>query len=257
MGVSNYKPVARYNVDYINGYHPYNDTTSPTTVLNISTGSCYDSSTTFQMISTSVLTISTAIVGAGGLDTGTITASKLYYVYIIGDIYGLNPLSAMISLSSTGPTMPSGYNMYRKVDYVRINASSQFTLARWMGKGGSWRKMEYDGVIATAITAGAATTATAVSLAELVPSDLLHVIADIKVIATPSAAGRIVSVRTYGNTNSTNHQVYGQVATVVTAQNHLVPVASNSGAPSVEYLWSAGGGDAVALSVSGFEYWLV
>lgn len=52
------------------------------------------------------LTVTTSVSGIGGLDTGAIAASSLYYVYLV------NGVSLIASLSATSPT---GFTIYRKV----------------------------------------------------------------------------------------------------------------------------------------------
>ena len=101
--------------------------------------------------------INTAQNGAAGLDTGTIAVSTFYAVYAIGDSYGNNPGSAMISASFTQPILPAGYNMFFRIGYIKTDGSAYIlafrqdgvTLDRWM-----W----YDAPIATSVTAGASAT---------------------------------------------------------------------------------------------------
>jgi len=63
--------------------------------------------------------------GNGMLDTGTFAASKVYYFYRI-----LNPTTSavdyLMSLSSTSPTMPTGYTKKRIIGAALTNASTQF-----------------------------------------------------------------------------------------------------------------------------------
>ena len=67
------------------------------------------------------MTISTS--GAGGLDTGSEASNTWYYIWLIGKTDGT--VSAMYSLSSSSPTMPSGYTLKRILPFaVRNNASS-------------------------------------------------------------------------------------------------------------------------------------
>lgn len=64
----------------------------------------------------SSLTLNTGTVGALGLDTGTLTANTLYYVYAIVNQSSL-AMSIVASLNgpTSGPTMPSGYGTAYKV----------------------------------------------------------------------------------------------------------------------------------------------
>ena len=90
------------------GYTVVNDAVSPNSVLDVKAAVA-------AMITTNGLSVSRlgvnlqlnfAINGANGLDTGTFAASTVYYVWLIDN--GTTP-AALASLSSTAPTMPSGY----------------------------------------------------------------------------------------------------------------------------------------------------
>lgn len=57
--------------------------------------------------STSTLTLDATTNGANGLDTGALGASTWYYHYVIAKADGTT--ATLLSLSSSSPTMPSGY----------------------------------------------------------------------------------------------------------------------------------------------------
>ena len=58
--------------------------------------------------------------GVNGLDTGTLAASTWYYVYVI---YNGTTTAGLFSLSSTSPTLPSGYTYFARVGAVRTDSS--------------------------------------------------------------------------------------------------------------------------------------
>ncbi len=68
-------------------------------------------------------TIDIAASGALGLDTGVESADAWYYIWIIAKVDGT--VSAILSASSTAPTMPAGYIYKRLVSMVR-NTSGNF-----------------------------------------------------------------------------------------------------------------------------------
>jgi len=68
------------------------------------------------------VTVNTANLGAGGLDAGTVAASTWYYVWLIDN--GATT-SAIMSLSATTPTLPSGYTYSMRIGAVYTNASKQ------------------------------------------------------------------------------------------------------------------------------------
>lgn len=69
------------------------------------------------------VTNSTAVSGAGGLDTGTIGASTWYAVHVIYNPTS-NTLNTVICLASGNPVMPSGYVYRARVGCVRTDGSA-------------------------------------------------------------------------------------------------------------------------------------
>lgn len=71
------------------------------------------------------LTLDISTSGANGLDTGSLTASTWYYVYLC---YGTSGLCCLASASSTAPTIPSGYSAtYFRVGALYYGSSSVFS----------------------------------------------------------------------------------------------------------------------------------
>lgn len=64
--------------------------------------------------------------GNGALDTAAIANSTWYHAFIIR-----NPttgaVDALISLSPTAPTLPSGFTLFRRIGAMKTNASAQWT----------------------------------------------------------------------------------------------------------------------------------
>lgn len=83
--------------------------------ISATPGSCYDS--TYEFMITSTLTLSKS-EGLG--------ANATYYVFVCGDAQGENP-QLVFTTSSTTPTLPSGYDYYRRIGnfttdgYANIN----------------------------------------------------------------------------------------------------------------------------------------
>lgn len=67
------------------------------------------------------LTINLSISGINGLDTGTSSASTWYSVWIISDG---TTTSGLLSLSSTNPTMPTGYTYKARVGWIRTDSTA-------------------------------------------------------------------------------------------------------------------------------------
>ena len=115
------------------------------------------------------ITINTAANGAAGLDTGAMANDTFYAVYAIGDSYGNNPGSALISADLASPLLPGGYDMSFRIGYIKSNGSAQILPFRQDGCGLD-RWMWYDAPIATDITAGASATYAAVDASAGLPS---------------------------------------------------------------------------------------
>ena len=118
---------------------------------------------------TGPVTINAAVNGAAGLDTGALGDNLFYAVYAIGDSYGINPGSAMLSLASNAaPYLPSGYDMYFRIGYIKTSGAAAILAFRQDGAGLD-RWMWYDAAIATSVTAGASATYAVVDASAALP----------------------------------------------------------------------------------------
>lgn len=239
---------------YANGLTISNNATTPNTLLDIASGNILDSTGQFQLNLPASVTINAAASGLNGLDTGSFAASSVYAVYLVADPVTQQPSGCMLSLSLTAPLMPFGYSAFALVGYATSDASVHFLKGYWKGVNSNRRLFMYDAPQATAVTAGAATTSTPVSLAALVPAVPNEPIW-LAIDATPSAASRTVSI-TGGNQTGISAKLTGQVSTVHVTANIYVMSQLVAGVPTINYLWSAGGGDAVSISVAGYEYFI-
>ncbi|MBP0581869.1 hypothetical protein J8I29_21245 [Labrys sp. LIt4] len=114
-----------------------------TTSVGISVGGCTneDGGSTYNMVLGSAITKSlsawAAGSGNGALDTGSIAPSTWYHVHLIRkDSDG--SIDALLSLSTTAPTMPSGYTARRRLGSIRTNGSSQVTAFLQVGDEFIW-----------------------------------------------------------------------------------------------------------------------
>ena len=239
---------------YVNGLQISNDTVTPDEIIDISVGSILDSTGVYQLESDSVLSPSIVNSGLNGLDTGTVAANTLYAVHLVADPVTQQATGAMFSLSSTAPVMPFGYSAFALLGYVRTDATSDILLGYWTAGNDGRRTFMYDAPIATAITAGAATTDTEVVLTTFVPA-VQNTPVWVKYAMTPAAASRTLTLKTFGAVGDMC-QATSQVTSVVLRDTAYVLAGLNAGAPALEYLWSAGGGDAVAINVAGYEFFI-
>lgn len=249
--MSTYKQYGQVPFAYVNGFGISNDATTPNTLLDVAAGSCMDSTNTFQIVNASAVVINAANSGLNGLDTGALAASSVYAVHVVSDPVTSNVNGAMISLSSTAPVMPFGYSAFRLIGYVVTDASSHFLKGYWTAGNSSMRLFMYDAPQATAITAGAATTYTAVDLSSLVPAvDNLPVW--IASAFTPGAASRTFKMQPTGATGDAI-TITGQVTSVIVTSNSYLEAKIASAKPEISYVVS-NAGDAVAIKVAGFNF---
>lgn len=118
---------------------------------------------------TGAVTINTAANGAAGLDIGAMANNKFYAVYAIGDSYGIEPGSALISANLVQPLLPAGYDMYFRIGFVKSDGAAALLAFRQDGCGLD-RWMYYDAAIATGVTAGSSATYAAVDCSASLPS---------------------------------------------------------------------------------------
>lgn len=248
--MATYKSYNQALFPYAYGLGLSNNATTPNTKLDIAAGSILNSSKEFQINLDASVTIDATIVGAGGIDTGALAASTMYYVYLIqGTASGL-PAKGMISASST-PYMPYGYDAYALVGYIATDGASHFLKGYWTDDKSSLRTFMYDAPAATAITAGNATNYTAIDLSALVPP-VANTPVYIDSAFTPSAAGRTLKLQPAAGTGDMV-TVTGQVNAVVITSQDLVIATLSSSLPKVNYK-VANAGDAAAISVAGYQF---
>ena len=108
------------SLGFIQGYTLlYSNTTS----LTVNPGTCLDSTNTTELtMGSSRLLYVNQVFGANdGLDTGSVTADRTYYVYIISNGTTVRTLA---SLNSATPTLPGGYTSYRMIGCFYVTNTS-------------------------------------------------------------------------------------------------------------------------------------
>lgn len=213
-------------------------------------GRARNSSNENDIILESAATLDASNNGLNGLDTGSLANATLYALYVVGDSSGNNDAGVILSASASSPLLPFGYDMYRLIGYIRTDGSAHFLSGYWYGTANE-RMFMYDAPIATAVTAGNATSYTAVSLDTFVP-DVDGLAVWIAYAFTPGAAGRALNL-TPGNATGNAVTITGQVTSVVVSGNAMVIERVTSGVPEIDYK-VANSGDAVALNVAGYQY---
>ncbi|MGX5801425.1 hypothetical protein ACWGS9_09290, partial [Bradyrhizobium sp. Arg314] len=100
--------------------------TTSVTAATITADEIIVEDTTFMTARLANINVSyaTGTAGANGLDTGTITASNWYFEWVIYNPSTLTT-AALLSLSSTAPTMPAGYTFKARVGASYFDAGSK------------------------------------------------------------------------------------------------------------------------------------
>ncbi len=115
------------NFNEIEGLFLSNDEVTPDEIVDISTGSCRSDSGPFITVA-SILSPDITALGANGLDAGVVAADTWYAVWVIADSQGVVAVAGLFSLSATAPTLPAGYDLQRRVGWVRTDGTSDILI---------------------------------------------------------------------------------------------------------------------------------
>ncbi len=196
---------------------------------------------------TGTVTINTAATGAAGLDIGAMANDTFYAVYAIGDSFGIEPGSAIISANLTSPLLPAGYDMSFRIGFIKSSGAAAILPFRQDGVGLD-RWMWYDDPIATDITAGSSATYAAVDATAGLPTSTPTIV-NWYCAFTPTA-GDDTLVLVPGTSTSTlgYATLSGSVAAVAVTGNLFCPTDS----PKTDAIDYKVTGSAVAISVAAY-----
>lgn len=199
------------------------------------------------------LFVNSGVVGANGLDAGTLAASSNYIVYLIGDSTNFKPVAGLISLASNQyPLLPAGYDSYRIIGFVSTDSSVHFTAASILNA--AFEKSYFLQPYVSVLSGGNATTFTAIDLSSAIPTTTdPFVIAYLNVIFTPAAVGDVVQFRPTGSTATSGLvTIVGQAAGISQTECVTVMTGVASSKPEVDYKVTASG-DSVSVLVEGYS----
>ena len=237
-------PIVNAGILYVNGLGISKSTSK---IVIMATGAARDSTNTNDIVLGSAASINGATVGANGVDVAVLVASSLYAVYAIGDSSGYHAPAGVFSLSTTGPSLPFGYDMYRRVGYILTDGSSNI-LQFWQYGAGGVREMYYD-VGISVLSAGTSTTYANVDLTAAVPIASLNVLFD--VAYTANSATNLAQFLPYGSSATNGIVRVGSGAAAAQVSSVVIPCGVNSGKPEIQYKVSSGS-DALTLLVTGY-----
>ena len=102
--------------------------------VTVQVGECRDSTDSYDMELTSTQAVAIGSSGAAGLDTGSESSGTAtwYYVYLIAGDAGT---SAVFSTNASAPTLPTGYQYYRRIGAVMNWTDNDIQKFTMTGKG--------------------------------------------------------------------------------------------------------------------------
>lgn len=152
----------------INGFIVSNNATTPNTKLDVAFGKVRDSQNIADIAIEDASTLDFSVRGAGGLDTGSIGASKWYYIYAIASSENLEQPALMASLSATTPLLPAGYDVFGLIAVWPTDASSHLILGYMAGTGKS-RQFFYSDMVKV-LNDGTSASLAPIDLSSAVPA---------------------------------------------------------------------------------------
>lgn len=218
--------------------------------LSVAAGAARDSSDTNDITLSAAVTINGAAVGANGVDIAALAASSLYAVYLIGDSTLYQDVAAILSLSTTAPSLPGGYDMYRRIGWIRTDGSSNILAFYQYGNGQT--RTYYLDVGISELSGGSSTTFAAIDLATSVPPLATQVLFD--VTFTPDGATEVAEFLPFGSSASNGIVRFGTGVAGAQVGTITVPCQLDSGVPKVLYKVAAG--DTLTLLTVGFMDYL-
>lgn len=246
---------------YINGINMSSSITVPNTQITVTAGICRDSTDTFDLILGNYLgqlsqalplnvntTLDLTKTGINGLSSGsTLAASTAYLVYVVADVFLGNPTGVMAVTVGQTLIFPYGYNAVRFVGTFATDSSSH--IVSFFTEGSAIERSMIFNVAPTVLTAGNATTLTAINLAAVVPSNVASQVTFLASF-TPAVAGHTLTVSRGPVNANQSDLITGQVATVpITGDLTVTAVA-----PSQVFYLVTASGDAATLTVKQFTY---
>jgi hypothetical protein len=117
----------------VSGLKIVNNSSTPNTEINVTaTNAVMITTAGVPFFASSIsVTINCGTTGANGLDTGSLTTSTFYYIYLISNG---STTAGLASLSSTAPTLPSGYTYKYRVGAMVTDSSSHFMRTLQQGR---------------------------------------------------------------------------------------------------------------------------
>ena len=246
-------PVGQPNLEGVTnpgGYYPQTANYGPIPGLNQSLPTVFSAYPIPHM--SMPIYVNTAVVGANGLDSGTLAASSFYTVWLIADSRNNNPVAGIMSLYSNAfPLLPTGYDSYRLIGFIQT--SSGTALEDPLNTSSS--KSYYLQPAVSVLSGGNATTFTAIDCSGAL-SDNLFSMAFLVVTFIPAAVGDTVQLRPTTSTATAGLLTIPGYAAGIAQTNYVQTlVGISSSKAEIDYKVTSSS-DSVSISVYGFTYTL-
>lgn len=209
-----------------NGYRATNNSGSPNTQIDFIVLNSVLVATTGGFVNGAIAaTLNFAVVGANGIDTGSIGASRIYHLWMISNG---STFAMLASLSATAPTMPSGYIYKCRAGAISTNSSSQ--LFGFTTIGASTYMLPFQSALTTLATGGSCSTPTLFSVAfSTVPTTVSTVTGTLSTqTSTANGIGLNASILLLANIGAANN-VQTQVTVPMTTAQTIWYCSSSAG----------------------------
>jgi len=219
-----------------------NNVTTPNTKLDITADDIvvFDSTGLTKRVESVSQNADITASGAGGLDTGSEASSTWYHVF---EIY--NPSTTtwntLLSLSSTAPTMPSGYTYKGYLGAIYNDAGGNFIKLYQMGNVAWVEKIVF-------LSNGVATSITAVSLTAYAPPTAKRLLGSAALTYSSAAGTAYISMKP-DSTELARVSIGQPVSGQPISAPFLMGIVN-----SEIYYFMSNGGTSVTLSVDGWEF---
>jgi hypothetical protein len=240
-------PIVNAGLLYVNGLG-ISKTAAKT--LSMAAGAARNSNNTNDVILSAAVSINGATVGANGVDAAALVASSMYAVYVIGDSTQYNDTAGLLSLQTSTPYLPLGYDMYRRVGWILTDGSANI-LQFWQ-YGTNEQRMYYYDVGISELSGGSSTTFAAIDLATSVPPIATEVL--FNYTFTPDGATEVAEFLPFGSTATNGIVQIGGGVAVAQVGMVTVPCRLDSGVPKV--LYKVASGDTLTVLTAGYKDFL-
>ena len=238
-------PVVNAGLLYVNGLQLVR---ASATTVTMAAGAARDSSDANDITLSALVTLDGDTVGANGMDSAVLANSTMYAVYVIGDSTLYNDAAALASLASnSAPTLPRGYDMYRRVGWFLTDGSADI-LQFWQYGSDESRTYYYD-VGISELSGGSSTSFAEINLATSVPPIAAEVFFDI--LFTPDGAAEVAEFLPYGSAAASGFVRFGTGVAAAQVGSIVVPSQLKSGVPTIQY--KVASGDTLTLLCTGFK----